>query len=98
MHIVALDIFNDRKYEELHPTSHNVPVPDVERAEYQLINISDDGFVTLMLDSGTTREDLKLPEGKLGDDIRAAVDDGKDLLVSTLKAMGIEQIMSKKEV
>ncbi|KAH7815450.1 Translation initiation factor 5A [Monocercomonoides exilis] len=98
MHIVAIDIFNGKKYEELHPTSHNVPVPDIERAEYSLVDVQDDGFVSLMLESGATREDLKLPEGEVGENLKQAFDDGKDLLVSTIKAMGIEQIMSFKEI
>ena len=98
MHIVAIDIFNGKKYEALHPTSHNVPVPDIERADYNLVDIADDGFCTLMTESGATREDLKLPEGEVGDKIRAAFDDGKDILVNTMKAMNIEQIMGMKEL
>lgn len=97
MHIVAIDIFNGKKYEALYPTSHNIPVPDIERADYQLINI-EDGFLSLMLENGSTREDLKLPEGEVGEKLQAAFDDGKDILVSTMKAMGIEQVMSFKEI
>merc|ERR1712110_341696 len=37
-HIVALDIFTAKKYEDLCPTSHNVSVPNVKRTEYQLLN------------------------------------------------------------
>lgn len=36
----------------------------------QLIDISDDGFVTLMNDKGDTRDDLRLPEGDLGQKVR----------------------------
>lgn len=36
----------------------------------QLIDISDDGFVTLMNDKGETRDDLRIPEGELGQKIR----------------------------
>lgn len=36
----------------------------------QLIDISDDGFLSLMAESGETRDDLKLPEGEVGDEIR----------------------------
>lgn len=98
MHIVAIDIFNGKKYEGLYPTSHNIPVPDIERADYNLIDISDDGFCSLMNDAGATREDLKLPEGEAGEKIKAAFDEGKDILVNTMKAMGIEQIMGMKEL
>ena len=43
----------------------------------------DDDFVSLMDDSGETRDDLKCPEsGEVGDAIRAAIDNEQDILVS----------------
>merc|ERR1712118_450588 len=42
-HIVALDIFTSKKYEDLCPTSHNVEVPFVKRTEYTLMDIGGDG-------------------------------------------------------
>merc|ERR1712048_783281 len=60
-HIVALDIFTGKKYEDLCPTSHNVEVPFVKRIEYQLLDINNDGGVSLLLESGETKDDLNLP-------------------------------------
>jgi len=37
-HIVAIDIFTGKKYEDLCPTSHNLEVPFVKRTEYQLLS------------------------------------------------------------
>merc|ERR1712232_1518639 len=37
-HIVALDIFTSKKYEDLCPTSHNVEVPFVKRTEFQCLS------------------------------------------------------------
>merc|ERR1711982_77654 len=42
-HIVALDIFTQKKYEDLCPTSHNVEVPFVTRTEVQALNVEEDG-------------------------------------------------------
>lgn len=36
----------------------------------QLLDISEDGFMSLMSEKGDTREDLRVPEGPLGDEIR----------------------------
>merc|ERR1712110_290857 len=36
-HIVALDIFTGKKYEDLCPTSHNMEVPFSKRMECQLL-------------------------------------------------------------
>lgn len=59
-------------------------VPNVKREDLQLISISDDGFLCLMTEGGDLREDLKVPDGELGDSLRADFDNGKDLLVSRL--------------
>ena len=41
----------------------------------------DDDFLSLMDDSGEQREDLKCPEGEIGDQIRAAIDGEQDIMV-----------------
>ena len=56
-------------------------VPNVKRKDLQLIGM-EDGFLSLMDDGGDTRDDLKCPEGDIGDEIRAAVDSDRDILVS----------------
>jgi translation initiation factor 5A len=57
-------------------------VPHVKRDDYQLTDISDDGYLTLMADNGDLREDLKIPDGDLGTQLRSDFDNGKELLVS----------------
>ena len=42
----------------------------------------DDDFLSLMDDTGDMREDLKCPDGEIGDQIRAAIDGEQDILVS----------------
>merc|ERR1719301_87996 len=60
-HIVALDIFTGKKYEDLCPTSHNLEVPFVKRTEYQLLTADgDSGEVSLLTESGETKDDLNL--------------------------------------
>lgn len=55
--------------------------------------------MSIMEDSGDTREDIKLPEypETLEQEIRADFEAGKLLVVTVLKACGVEQIISKKE-
>ena len=84
-------------------------VPNVGRQEYALLDI-DDGFMSLMLNvcyyqlisadsfqDGSTKDDVRLPEGELGTKIQGDFDDGKELLVTVITAMGEEAAISYKE-
>lgn len=76
--------------EDLSPSSHNVDVPHVSRTDYTLLDITDDGFVSLMTEGGDTKDDLQLPSGtdeaeKLAVQIKADFDSGKELVVSVMK-------------
>merc|ERR1712212_1341871 len=75
VHLVALDIFTNRKYEDICPSTHNMDVPNVARKDYQLLDCSDDGYLSLMDDTGETREDLKIPDSDIGEECKAAVAD-----------------------
>eukprot|EP01060_Flectonema_neradi_P041198 TRINITY_DN96_c0_g1_i1.p1 TRINITY_DN96_c0_g1~~TRINITY_DN96_c0_g1_i1.p1 ORF type:complete len:155 (+),score=50.48 TRINITY_DN96_c0_g1_i1:52-516(+) len=96
-HIVGIDIFTEKKLEEICPTSHNMTAPNVTRAEYALIDCSEDA-VSLQDDAGDIREDLGLPKDReLAEKIQKEFDNGKDLMVTVVGAMGEESIMSVKE-
>lgn len=95
-HLVALDLFTGKKLEDLSPSTHNMEVPFVKRSEYQLLDI-DDGFLSLMTMDGETKDDVRCPEGELGATLQAAFEEGKDLNVTILTAMGEEAAISFKE-
>ncbi|KYN03104.1 Eukaryotic translation initiation factor 5A [Cyphomyrmex costatus] len=80
VHLVGIDIFTSKKYEDICPSTHNMDVPFVKREDYQLTDISDDGYLCLMADNGELREDLKIPDGDLGTQLRADYESGKELL------------------
>merc|ERR1711874_619633 len=62
-HIVALDIFTNKKYQDLCPTSHNVEVPFVKKTELQVLSAdASSGEVSLLLETGETKDDLNLPD------------------------------------
>ena len=96
VHLVATDIFTTKKYEDISPSTHNMDVPHVKRDEYQLVNI-DDGYLNLMTNDGDTKDDVRVPEGELGEQIQAAFDEGKDLMVTIVSAMGEEHCLSFKD-
>ncbi|KAJ4130032.1 translation initiation factor eIF5A [Fusarium equiseti] len=98
VHLVATDIFTGKKYEDLSPSTHNMDVPNVSRREYQLLDISDDGFLSLMTDDGDTKDDVPLPDNEVGQKItKLFKEEEKDTNVIVLTSMGEECAMEAKE-
>ncbi|KAK6942295.1 Translation elongation factor, IF5A C-terminal [Dillenia turbinata] len=108
-HFVGIDIFNGKKLEDIVPSSHNCDAPHVNRTDYQLIDISEDGFVSLLTENGNTKDDLRLPTDEnllsqvyhrktLFEFIKDGFADGKDLVVTVMSAMGEEQICALKDI
>jgi len=96
VHMVGLDIFTGKKCEDICPSTHNMDVPFVKREDYQLMDISDDGYLTLMSDGGDLREDLKTPDGDLGSQLKGEFDNGREILCTVLKACGEECVIAIK--
>ena len=96
---VAIDIFTGKKLEDIIPSTHNAHVPFVVRGEYSIIDIDADGFITMMDDQGTSREDVKLPTwpDSMAMDMQKAFDDGKNLVCTVMSAMKHEQVVAWKE-
>lgn len=95
-HIVGIDIFTQKKAEELCPTTHNMLCPIVTRKEYQCTDVHD-GYVSLLDDNGEEKTDLKVPVGEIGNSLQKQFEEGKDLIVTVVSAMGEEHILSVKE-
>ena len=94
--VVGNDIFTDKKYEDMCPTSHNMYVPYVERNELLVIDITPDNFIVLMLEDGTTKEDLKIEEIELLDQVKSDFAADKEIMVTVIAAMGQEKIISHR--
>merc|ERR1711972_915700 len=95
VHLVALDIFTGKKLEDICPSTHNMEVPNVKRKDYQLIGMDDD-FLSLMDDTGDTREDLKCPEDAVGEEIKSAVEKDQEIIVTVLAACSEECVIATK--
>ena len=101
--ITGIDLFTAKKLECTYSTGETVDAPVATKTEYNLLNIDDEGFVSLMQDSGEIKEDLKLPEGEdwLKDvvaKIKEIFEAGKnECLVTVLKIQDQEKIISVRE-
>jgi translation initiation factor 5A len=62
------------------------------------LDVTDDGFLSLMDDSGTTKDDVKIPDGEVGERItKMFSEEGKDVNVVIMSAMGEEVAVDAKE-
>merc|ERR1711939_1074997 len=57
-HIIGIDIFTGKKCEDLCPTSHNMMVPIVTKTSYTVMDVTDDGQLSLLTDDGEPKDDL----------------------------------------
>lgn len=96
----AVDIFTGKKLEDMIPSTHGTTVPIVNRSEWEIIDIDEDGVVTLMDEAGNQKSDLNLPtfpEG-MDDEIREAWSGGENVVNVTVQAaVGIEAIIAFKK-
>lgn len=93
----GIDIFTGNKYEDMCPTSHNMEVPVVTRTDYTLVDITAEGYVSLMTTDGEQKDDLKMPTDDTGSSMRSLFAEGKQVVVSVIGCMGDEKIVAAKE-
>ncbi|CAI5462364.1 unnamed protein product [Closterium sp. Yama58-4] len=94
---VATDLFTNDRRDEMAPYSHSVEMMGFN--DYTLLDITEEGFVSVMNEKGDTRDDLPLPPDEaLRSQIKAWHGEDKELSLSVISAMGQEQIFAVKEI
>ncbi|KAK4925164.1 hypothetical protein LTR66_016412 [Elasticomyces elasticus] len=96
--LVGEDLFTDQEIEASLPSDATVDVPTVSRKDYELVNVEvDEGMLNLHDIYGTPRDDIPVPNGDLGDQIKSDFADGKQLVVTILSAMDESRPISVRE-
>jgi len=99
VNLVGIDIFDGKKYEDMSPSTHNMEVPNVNRKEFTLIDVTEEGFLSLMDDQGDVRDDLHCNHNpELLSEIQKKFDAGDEMMITVLAAMGKEVPMAIKPV
>ena len=95
IHFVALNIFDDKKCEDICPSTHNMQVPNVTRKECQAIGAdTDDGFISIIYDDD--QREIKA-EPDVVEKVDEYINTEGSCLVTVLAAMGKEKIISVKK-
>ncbi|GBC07299.1 hypothetical protein RclHR1_07370008 [Rhizophagus clarus] len=98
VHLVGIDIFTNKKLEDISPSTHNMDVPNVTRTEYVIITCDDDGYLSLMTSDGATKDDVKIDNNLFKDKpidfgaLRTDIEGGKEFLATVTSAMGEEVV------
>ena len=95
VHLVGIDTFTGKKLEDICPFSHNMMVPEVMKTEYQLNYMIGD-FLFLLDKKVIMRGDIRCPESKLGDDIKAELENAGEMMITILSAEGEEMVVAAK--
>ena len=100
-HFVTIDIFTGKKLEELCPASHNAMVPFVLRNDYQVGDCEEavpgEPISLLDLETFEPLDGYNMPPDiELCKTIKSDFDDGKDVFVTLLEAMGEAMISTSR--
>jgi len=97
-HITGVDIFTGKKVEEICPGHTAMQIPTVTKTEYSVIDLAEDGEITVMDEDNNLRDDLKMPEGyELAKKIQNLYKSGdKEVTLVVMKCRGREVIVDAK--
>merc|ERR1712061_274863 len=99
VNMVGIDIFDGKKYEDMSPSTHNMEVPNVKRMEYSCIDVTEEGYLSLMDENGEVRDDLHCNNNpELMEEIQKKFDAGDEFNITVLSTMGKEVPMAVKPV
>jgi len=96
----AVDIFTGKKLEDMVPSTHGTTVPVVKRSDWEIIDIGEDGELTLMDEGGNQKTDVNLPPypEDMAQEIRDAWAEGENQVSVTVQAaVGNEQVVAYKK-
>ena len=93
--LTGIDVFTGKKYTDCCPAHSNIDVPVIKRVEYPLQDI-DDGYLSLLNEGGSLRNDIKLPKNELGKQIEHEFNEKS--LICIVQVFGDqEMVISYKE-
>ncbi|KAH7823078.1 putative eucarytic translation initiation factor 5A [Monocercomonoides exilis] len=94
--LTALDIFTNKKFQGMFPASTRVMVPEVEKKDYQVLDILENNELSLLDDEFKQREDLDVEDEEMAESIREALDEGDDVDVSVVSSLGQEKVFAMR--
>jgi len=91
---LGIDIFTGNKYEDTFSGYMEIYVPIIRTEECELLKINKDDNVNLLCKDGRIYENIRLPKGDVGDEIKKYFDGVNNINVTVTHTMGITGITS----
>jgi len=96
------DILTDKVYDCTFHAGDMVDAPIVKRVEYTLLNVEEDGALSLLDAQGEMKEDVSLPEQEHLKDVKTNIkkwfEEGKnEVLVTVIATLGKEQVIDSRQ-
>ena len=100
--VTGIDIFSAQKYECSFSTGDMVDAPIVAKTDYTLLNIDEDGYMSLMSNTGEIKQDLRIPEEEwLKDVVQRTKEiierDDSRCVVTIMQSMNREMLITSRE-
>jgi len=70
---ITKDVLSGKNVEHSAPSKGMVSVPEIIRDTYAVLDVSDEGFLSLMK-NGVIREDVRLPDDSIGQEIKTLLE------------------------
>lgn len=100
MFVVLMNVFTSKVLETVLRRWDMVTIPIIETEDMQLLDISDDGFLSLMGKSAEVKDDVRVANEIIGEAIKKVWRGGEadnDVFVTVLMALGKETAVSVRE-
>ena len=76
----GIDIMTGKKYISIYTHHSHIKAPIVDKFNYEVVDIGDDGFLSLLEENGELREDIRV-EGDQKEELENALDDAEERLM-----------------
>ena len=96
VYISGVDIFTQVKRTLVMVSWHVVQIANVIQYNVSLIDIDEHGICILFSDYAGIKDNLKIPDNELGNQIKQLFDSGQQVEVCIMSCLNIEMIMSYK--
>ena len=95
--IIGKNLLSGELIKEVFPQNSQILAPKVSFCRYLLLNLSPDGYLSLLSPQNTVKDDLKIPKTDLGRSLSALFSAGKDVIVTVRTISDREKVISVQE-